>query len=100
MCLVAWRLAHGRIQILNLSVSVQFVAGHNQTLPLLHRMEERAGERRGRPSPRSSPPSCVVEVEKKKRATKIVAAGDDFERYSAARQSRNQNGPRLWSETQ
>ena len=32
----------------------------NQTPPLLHRMEERAGERRGRPSPRSSPHSCVA----------------------------------------
>ena len=39
----------------------------NQTLPLLHRMEERAGERRffplvklGCPSPQSSPHSCVV----------------------------------------
>ena len=34
----------------------------NQTLPLLHAMEERAGERRDLecPSPRSSPHSCVV----------------------------------------
>jgi len=43
-------------------------------------MEERAGERRGRPSPRSSPHSCVVGRGRRK-AVKIVAACDDFDRY-------------------
>src|SRR5439155_13698975 len=52
-------LAGDRWQVKNLRYSAAR-RSRNQTLPLLHRMEERAGERRGRPSPRSSPHSCVV----------------------------------------
>src|SRR5881394_1535700 len=54
--------ASGRWQVKNFKNQHYRVArqSRNQTPPLLHQVEGGAGERRGRPSPRYSPHSCVV----------------------------------------
>src|SRR3989442_10202293 len=51
-------------------------------LPLLHRMEERAGERRdlGCPSPRSSPHSCVAGRGRKRELRTICARCENFQK--------------------